>query len=316
MMQNCPKCGFSQPKDKYCANCGLDIEAYKPAPEPLLTRLKKNTWLQIGVVVAVVFGLTVAVFIVQRERIVSHLAGAEPTKKRAMPVYDNNPAKPMALNSSARNDAPITAPAAAAMAPTTTHALNPGAAAEGHKYKTLNIQFFEISKPALMQLAGEGQVLNETPNTKSFLLNAADAAAKIREIDAEAHNHGDSRTENFEVNTPFNLDFTHISGKKTGENVGMSVTFTPTAMTDALWDFSVEANINLKNETGGSLLSTTVNGSYSMPPKAILFLAGFLPHQKIANEDLWSFSNSPLQIYSSDKFINGLTEFVIVIQPK
>jgi hypothetical protein len=29
-MIHCPKCNFRQPKDQYCANCGIDITAFKP----------------------------------------------------------------------------------------------------------------------------------------------------------------------------------------------------------------------------------------------------------------------------------------------
>lgn len=35
MLINCPRCGFQQPKDKYCAQCGVDMESFKPAPPPV-----------------------------------------------------------------------------------------------------------------------------------------------------------------------------------------------------------------------------------------------------------------------------------------
>lgn len=55
MMVNCPKCGFSQPKDRYCASCGVDMVAFRPAQKPLMTRLLQNTSIQIlALVVAVV----------------------------------------------------------------------------------------------------------------------------------------------------------------------------------------------------------------------------------------------------------------------
>ena len=34
MMMKCPKCGFSQPKDQYCANCGVDVGIYRPPTRP------------------------------------------------------------------------------------------------------------------------------------------------------------------------------------------------------------------------------------------------------------------------------------------
>ncbi len=38
MLINCPRCGFQQPKDKYCAQCGVDMETFKPASPPALKR--------------------------------------------------------------------------------------------------------------------------------------------------------------------------------------------------------------------------------------------------------------------------------------
>ncbi len=55
MLVNCPKCGFSQPKDKYCAACGIDMESFKPKQDPFLKRFLDNIWVQItGLVVLVV----------------------------------------------------------------------------------------------------------------------------------------------------------------------------------------------------------------------------------------------------------------------
>lgn len=315
MMHECPKCGFVQPKDKYCANCGLDIESYKPAPDSLFVRLAKNTGLQIALVVLIIIGMAIVIFISQRERIAQHLSGALPTAKRtARQITEpkNQPDPKAALAAATRVDSTTPATALTAKSRPSPTASAP----ETKRYKDLTISFFEISKAAVVQLASEGQVLNETQQTKSFLVRGPDALARIREIDAEARPHGEPHTEAFTPGTPFNLDYTHMGGKKNPEAVGMSLVFNPTAMAESLWDFAVETNINLKNETGGALLSTTINGSYSIPPNSALFLAGFLPHQKVLKEDLWSFNGSPLMVYDSPDFISGLTEFVIVIQPK
>src|SRR5262245_15478318 len=38
-MVKCPKCGFEQLPDIYCANCGVNIELFRPAKKPLRSRL-------------------------------------------------------------------------------------------------------------------------------------------------------------------------------------------------------------------------------------------------------------------------------------
>lgn len=46
-MIDCPRCGFTQPPDRYCANCGIDMEHYKAPQKPLLTRLSSSPWFYI-----------------------------------------------------------------------------------------------------------------------------------------------------------------------------------------------------------------------------------------------------------------------------
>jgi hypothetical protein len=53
MMMSCPKCGFTQPKDQYCAKCGVDMLAYKPAEPPLSRKLLSNWLVQIAILTVV-----------------------------------------------------------------------------------------------------------------------------------------------------------------------------------------------------------------------------------------------------------------------
>jgi hypothetical protein len=57
MLVNCPKCGFQQPIDKYCAQCGVDMETFKPAAPPLIQRIFGNTIVQLSLLVVVAGGL-------------------------------------------------------------------------------------------------------------------------------------------------------------------------------------------------------------------------------------------------------------------
>jgi hypothetical protein len=57
MLVNCPKCGFQQPIDKYCAQCGVDMETFKPAAPPLLQRIFGNTIVQLCLLVVAAGGL-------------------------------------------------------------------------------------------------------------------------------------------------------------------------------------------------------------------------------------------------------------------
>ncbi|WP_413586424.1 hypothetical protein [Bdellovibrio sp. HCB274] len=54
MMVTCPRCGFQQPKDKYCAQCGVDMESFKPQAQPWHKTFFKNPVLHVAVFVAII----------------------------------------------------------------------------------------------------------------------------------------------------------------------------------------------------------------------------------------------------------------------
>lgn len=56
MLISCPRCGFQQPQDKYCAQCGVDMESYKPQSAPFFKTFLKNPILHVTLLVAVVAG--------------------------------------------------------------------------------------------------------------------------------------------------------------------------------------------------------------------------------------------------------------------
>lgn len=56
MLINCPRCGFNQPKDAYCAKCGIEIDAYKPPPESLGQKMLRSVPLQLILAVFVIAG--------------------------------------------------------------------------------------------------------------------------------------------------------------------------------------------------------------------------------------------------------------------
>src|SRR5580658_10425397 len=84
MMQTCPKCGFVQPEDQYCAQCGCNIANFKPVQAPFLKRTLGNPSLQIGAIVVVILAITLAIFLSQKNRIEQRLAEAIPHVKAQM----------------------------------------------------------------------------------------------------------------------------------------------------------------------------------------------------------------------------------------
>lgn len=53
MLMNCPRCGFSQPQDKYCAQCGVDMQNYRPRTIPFWKKMITHPALQIAFVLGI-----------------------------------------------------------------------------------------------------------------------------------------------------------------------------------------------------------------------------------------------------------------------
>lgn len=53
MLIKCPRCGFQQPKDKYCAQCGVDMETFKPKVPPAWKRILGSPLLQLSLLILV-----------------------------------------------------------------------------------------------------------------------------------------------------------------------------------------------------------------------------------------------------------------------
>src|SRR5688500_3795901 len=50
MLITCPRCGFNQPKDRYCAKCGLDIDNYSHPKKSFFRKIAENAARQLFVV--------------------------------------------------------------------------------------------------------------------------------------------------------------------------------------------------------------------------------------------------------------------------
>lgn len=61
MLVECPKCHFQQPKDQYCANCGVDMIAFRPAKKPFVKTLIGNSLFQL--ITISMIGVSVAIYV-------------------------------------------------------------------------------------------------------------------------------------------------------------------------------------------------------------------------------------------------------------
>ncbi len=56
MLVKCPKCGFDQPKDTYCAKCGIEMDSFKPTKPPLWKNFIKSPFFSLLLFIALAAG--------------------------------------------------------------------------------------------------------------------------------------------------------------------------------------------------------------------------------------------------------------------
>lgn len=62
MLVNCPRCGFTQPQDKYCAQCGVDMENFRPPQPSFAKRILTNPALQISLVLVIAGAVGLSIY--------------------------------------------------------------------------------------------------------------------------------------------------------------------------------------------------------------------------------------------------------------
>ncbi len=103
MLVNCPKCGFSQPQDRYCANCGVDMQLYRPQGTPFWKKILGNPFLHVAVIFAVVLA---SILFIQKSRKEEMSSQAQTLKGGPVIVNSEEPA-PIEVSASRQAEAEI-----------------------------------------------------------------------------------------------------------------------------------------------------------------------------------------------------------------
>lgn len=164
MLINCPRCGFSQPDDKYCAQCGVDMETYRPAQISWIKKILGSPILQFGAVF--LLAGAAAFFLYHRDQAnlqarVSYLKGSAPLNGA-----ENQAAKNLMETASAEPppESPALDKAVAALDASSTADKKPDEAAVPAKAlaakpsgPVIRVFYAEVTRPALQRIFEESQ---------------------------------------------------------------------------------------------------------------------------------------------------------------
>lgn len=311
MIVTCPKCGFQQPEDQYCAQCGVDMISFQPEPETLPTRLSKNLPLQIFLVVLIISGFFVSIYLSEKENIdqkIKEAFQADSTFAENIDSTNEDIVETAAVNTTASANVPASLLAAS------NKSNKPKTETAAVKIQKLEIAYAEVPMPLIQAWSAEGQILNETGQSRSILISNVTEFNKLRRQDWKPFFLPGGQDS--EISTSLNIrddQFQILSS--TNSEVGVSFEIDPTEINPDQLSFELQIVISLPMGLDASIGTTSLSGRYTIPKNSALIVLGVLPKHSMSTEFNQAFQGTPLAVLQSPEFQSGASEFALMIRP-
>jgi len=345
MMVNCPKCGFSQPKDQYCASCGVDMIAYRArarASKSIFT----NPAVQIGGLAIVL--IASFVFIRASNKAKIERMAADTPIIREVDQQESELAQAQADQAAARklmnetNSASVSAmpPAGAPSTSQTAAAASSSAAKNAQAPAAPNAPGEVANAKATPPASGIRAALQAPQNVRVYFIEAQ--RGFLNELMADAHDaSGDgsisygvvsnldqrlrssrgwqsldtSADQPMKINQP-NMVFKGMRDQATGQNIGLTVQVIPLSRDEAGSHLQIDANRTLRDpSTGVDSFNFQMPESFSIPKGSSVLITGVLPHRPVGPDEQTLYrSVNVLKPMTGDQFRSGQTDVAIIIQ--
>lgn len=313
-MQTCPKCGFSQPPDKYCAQCGVDMDTFIPKEPPLRKKLFGSSIFYIFLLIAFVSTTTYFIY----DRILVQVAEKGDLSLSGEVDYTNiddiESARPALAENSAPAENSIPIEVEESPYSETQEMQN---FAESKDNQVRKFQFYLIlasqESPLFSQAELQDAQVGIIPNFKEELKRASGESGntelkhlfnrrferKIQsEVDSEMIEVRGSESENFgEIGLTMALHIPELTSVETKIRPEVSV-------------FLLEGNQDDPRPTQ----DTPPLNEYSLQRGSALFIFGILPRRKPTELELKWLPTSLISAMNSELFLERLAEFFILIE--
>lgn len=311
-MMDCPRCGFTQPKDQYCAKCGIDVESYHKAPPNLFVRIANSSNLHLGVILAVILATLFYLVISQRRVIQEEMGrifdGIPLLSSRAVDedmvedIEDEGDEMPPAETRLAQEDAAMDAASQGIIEPGPN--TNEAAAPKGPPQ--VEVRYLEVAKENIAALAASGRLVREMENWRIVYLPSSPSVQSI--IRASRPLPGSVRQA-----LPPQGDLEILSGDYDPEPNRSFLSFSMIwRMPDSV-EWSLITQLRSSNEAVPQLVLREYEGSMKWSPQGALILI-FDPLTRITAPPEVDLSRSPLRILRSQDFQSGLSDLIIWIE--
>ena len=324
MLVNCPRCGFSQPKDQYCAQCGVDMQSFKPKEIPLLNKILGNTGLQIALLFIVAIFVGQYIFHSQEPQSwvqkITHFKGFSKSAKAASTDRDTNDnygsdseTEPQASSSRASKaeafrsrefSAKSSADGAAA-----ANAANPsnGGSNGAQDLSSVNfkITYGEITADMLAKWVTDSSNLGLYQNLQEY------SAGIIYDFKKRGETlHQNLKTADLRLNIgTTNSNLSGIMSEDGSQMMGLVAAVEYKSNDNEV----VQGTINITRS--GPRGNEVYPAEFALPKGAVFFMIGTVKRTVSASERA-KLDMPPFQIFKSPDFMTRKTEFVIILEPE
>lgn len=328
VMIECPRCGFAQPKDQYCASCGVNMDALLAKPKPLWVRILQNPNFHLSLIFMLILIVVGWIFYTQ-----SSTVKREVRQLLDLPIASRDAGDPNEIreDSAAAAKVEISAeeveaapePAAQmAAAPELETAATADAkakdAAAAKPPQKIEMSFWEIPREVLAPLITSAQRAGESSGGRAYYWS--EGAKVLDTLQTSGATLALSRTMNIQANAHIDVETPPTAPEMFQFALQVQI------VKPEVKDLSVRwvANIILPqmenpNSTAPAVraaLESNMSGNSSLAAQGVLMLVVEPANRSPRDEYLQKAGEGPWSIFSSPEFRQGITEWVIVLTPK
>lgn len=339
----CPRCGFEQPKDQFCASCGLDIDHYVSKPKPALIRLIQNPNLHLSLIGILIVGVIGYIVYSQRELVSRQMGNLLDAPVSSRDAGDPNDPRNMPSQTSARSDSirdqqpasePEEAPEVASPSEVPASTGTPGElagkaadaddAVAGSKLTTnqkLDVTIWEIPREALANLIALAEKAGESNAGRAYLFpTGSKIAGDLVNLGQKVSG---GRSTNLKVGGQLTLETPPTAGEAFQFGLLFLMSRMDSKELNLKWDLQLvlpqpetAAEAASPNPTVRSTLESGLQGSGSLSTAGLLLIVIEPTNRTPREEFLARAGEGPWSIFSSQEFRSGITDWVVAVQVK
>lgn len=333
-MMKCPRCGFEQPPDEYCAQCGVNMETYREKHRPSFFKMLINdSRLQVTALILIALTSFVFLYNQQFQKIESRisllqgqlqiassdalsLSDPEKTDAEAPPTEDTNTESIANSEQAPTPDETLAKSIVVTDATTgkiekTIAAETPATTLKPNEHE-LRVIYAEVPRKILMEIFEESQAIGQFIEFEDYQAGiVTEFEKRIEQKELVVLNE---EKKLFQINQPLNW----FVGIKDRQDLSMKIGF-EVFLEFQLGEGSWKGNLDMQRSwrepenlpPNPPISRRNFPAVFELNPKSVFFMSGFLPRRSNLPDESGLLEIPVYKILKSVPFIQGRSEFVI-----